>query len=145
MRDEEKASGIEVQPQSELEQLLENLIAEEETALEQMEFEGSAKRKKMENDKLEAEEIRKLAMEKVGDTKKRKDTDDDKGGRPSRKRRGGDPTFELVKERFERDFQLRQQELQQNAQRQDQLQQMMLLMQQQTQAMLAFMQKGTLK
>ena len=34
MRNEEKASGIEVEPLSELDQLLENLISEEETAAE---------------------------------------------------------------------------------------------------------------
>ena len=48
--EEEKASGIEVEPQSELDQLLQNLIEEEEEAVESVTEVGTAKRRKIEEE-----------------------------------------------------------------------------------------------
>ena len=70
MREKEKASGIEVEPQSELDQLLQNLIEEEEEAMECAMEVRMAKGRKIEQDMQKAEDIRMKAMEKIGETRK---------------------------------------------------------------------------
>ena len=69
-KEKEKASGIEVEPQSELDQLLQNLIEEEEEAMECAMEVRMAKRRKIEEDMQKAEDIRMKAMEKIGETRK---------------------------------------------------------------------------
>ena len=69
-KEKEKASGNEVEPQSELDQLLQNLIEEEEEAMECVMEVRMAKRRKIEEDMQKAEDIRMKAMEKIGETRK---------------------------------------------------------------------------
>ena len=57
MREEEKASSIKVEPQSELDRLLQSLIDEEEEAMESVMEVGMVKRRKMEEDKQKAKDI----------------------------------------------------------------------------------------
>jgi len=87
MREEEKASGIEVEPQSELDQLLQSLIDEEEEAMGSAMEVGTAKRRKIEEDKQKAEDIRMKAMKKIGETRKRKDESAESEGMPVKKSR----------------------------------------------------------
>lgn len=70
MREKGKASGIEVEPQSELDQLLHNLIEEEEEAMECAMEVGMVKGRKIEEDMRKAEDIRMKAMEKIAETRK---------------------------------------------------------------------------
>ena len=85
MKQEEKALGIEVDPQSELEQLLQSLIDEEEAMESAMEV-GTAKRRKIE-DKQKAEDIHMKAMEKIEKSGKRKEESAEGEGMPVKKSR----------------------------------------------------------
>lgn len=69
MREKGKASGIEVESQSELDQLLQNMIEEEEAMECAMEV-GMAKGRKIEEDMQKAEDIRMKAMAKIAKTRK---------------------------------------------------------------------------
>ena len=69
MREKGKASGIEVESQSELDQLLQNVIEEEEAMECAMEV-GMAKGRKIEEDMQKAEDIRMKAMAKIAKTRK---------------------------------------------------------------------------
>ena len=53
-----------------LNQLLQSLIDEEEEAMESVMEVGTAKRRKIEEDKQKAGDIRMKAMEKIGETRK---------------------------------------------------------------------------
>ena len=70
LKNEEKSSGIDVQ-QTELEQLLEEVLAREKIAKSHLDMTESQKQKEK-LEKENAEEIRNQAMEKMGETKKRK-------------------------------------------------------------------------
>ena len=73
---------------------------------------GMAKRRKIEEDKQKAEDIRMKAMEKIGATSKRKDESAEGGGMPVKKsRRRSKDTKEFLQEKSERDFALREREL----------------------------------
>ena len=81
-QDEEKASGIDVEPSSELEQALEDICAlEESQPAEVMDL----KQAKAEANKLKAEEIRQKAMGSFGQTKAREGQEEP----VKKKRRGG--------------------------------------------------------
>ena len=68
IQEEEKASGIDVEPASELEQALEDICALEESLPAEV---IDSKQAKAEANKLKAEEIRQKAMESFGQTKAR--------------------------------------------------------------------------
>ena len=85
MKQEEKAPGIEVDPQSELGQLLQSLIDEEEAMESAMEV-GTAKRRKIE-DVQKAEDIHMKAMEKIEKAGKRKEESAEGEGMPVKKSR----------------------------------------------------------
>ena len=68
---------------------------------------GTAKRRKIEEDKQKAEDIRMKAMEKIGETRKRKEESAGNEGMPVKKsRRGSKDTIEFLQEKSERDFAL---------------------------------------
>ncbi|CAH3179702.1 unnamed protein product [Porites lobata] len=70
MKDEEKASGINPEP-TELEQALAEIIEMEEAAETEHQDGDGRRKEKDEADKHKAESMRKLAMEKLGETQKR--------------------------------------------------------------------------
>lgn len=73
---------------------------------------GTAKRRKIEEDKQKAEDIRMKAMERIGETRKRKDESAEGKGMPVKKsRRGSKDTIEFLQEKSEREFALREKEL----------------------------------
>lgn len=108
---EERASGIEVE-QTELEVLLEELIEQEDLSEE----EGNEAKRKTEQDKSKAQEIRKTAMENLGETKKRKlvnGEQDDATSLPlkNKTRRSGSEVVGYLKEKWEQEAKLREQEI----------------------------------
>ena len=108
---EERASGIEVE-QTELEVLLEELIEQEDLSEE----EGNEAKRKTEQDKSKAQEIRKTAMENLGETKKRKlvnGEQDDATSFPlkNKTRRSGSEVVGYLKEKSEQEAKLREQEI----------------------------------
>ena len=85
LRKEEKASGIEVET-SELDNLLEEIIEREKNAKAKIESQDMDKNKKAEKEKATAEGVRKQAMERMGDTKKRENSNDESGIANGKKR-----------------------------------------------------------
>ena len=69
LREEEKASGIEVTP-TEIDLLLEEILEKEKAARAEIES-GDTKKRKAEQDKASADNIRRLAMERMSQTKTR--------------------------------------------------------------------------
>ena len=72
IREEEKASGIEVEELSELDLALEEIIEKEKAANAQLDLEESVRKNELQ-DKTNAEEMRLQAMEKLGESKKRRE------------------------------------------------------------------------
>ena len=60
-------------------------------------------------DKANAEEMRLQAIEKIGDTKKRRGEGD--GPKVKKTRRSGTDTLDFMREKLERDFQLKEEEM----------------------------------
>ena len=71
IREEERASGIEVPEPTELDLALEEILAKEKEAKTGLDAREKTKHKDL-SDKANAEEMRLQAMEKIGDTKKMK-------------------------------------------------------------------------
>lgn len=100
LKKEEKASGIAVE-MSEVERALEELM-EKEDAAEELRQEGKMKKLANEKDRGNAEDIRKKAMESLGETQKRK-SDESGGTTPGKKTRSnGSDTIRYLKEKQER-------------------------------------------
>ena len=94
-REEIRASGISAE-QDEVDVLLDEITEREKAAEENRE---DVNRKK-ENDKVTAKEMRKQAMERMSQTKKRKSQEDNGGDmKDSRKRRSGSDAVEFLKEK----------------------------------------------
>ncbi|XP_067040515.1 uncharacterized protein [Acropora muricata] len=132
IREEERASGISTPELSELDQALEDLIVREDEADRGIQ-EATAQKRKVKDDKKDAEEIRKRAMERLGDRMKRGENE----GKVKKRRSSGNNTLEYLKERNERIDELRKQELELKKQELQQEEQknenMMKLMSQQLQ------------
>ena len=99
-RQERNASGI-VPEQSELESLLDE-IDDLEEASDTLAAETHAEEKrKVETDKMAAEETRRRAMETLSETKKRNEGEDN--GRKRKVRKGGNAALEFLKEKGEKE------------------------------------------
>ena len=107
MKEEEAASGIAVDDVSELDTLISEIIDREKDAEEARESEGTLK--KVKEDKQTAEEMRKAAMEKFGETRKRSEADD--VGKHSKRRRSGSEAVEFLKAKAEMEREWRAEEL----------------------------------
>jgi hypothetical protein len=137
LKHEEKASGVAVE-MSEVERALE-CIMEKEDAAEELRQEGKLKKV---TDKVSAEDIRKKAMESLGETQKRKGAES--GITPKKKRRSnGSETVRYLKEKHERMLEVEERKLEMEEkkieaenQRHEEL--MTTLQQQQQQQMEAF-------
>lgn len=151
MAEEMSASGIEVEPPSELDTAMEEIVEKYDASEREVKDQAEEKKEKLENDRRKAEEIRKQALERVGETKKRK-KDEENDSKPTRSRRRGSDTITYLKEKSEQEMKIRQEELelkreennqqnemmqhlfeQQQQQQQQMQQQLMGLMQQQQQ------------
>ena len=78
LREEEKASGIEVET-SELDILLEDIIEREKNAKAKIESQDVDKNKKAEKEKATAEEVTQQAMERMADAKRSENLNDESG------------------------------------------------------------------
>lgn len=111
---EEKASGINA-TNSELDDLLEEIVEKEKAAREKLDFEDESKKKAAEKEKTAAEEMRKRALERVGQTSKRKGKEDGNEAEPSKKksRKSTGEAVQYLKERATVEVELREKELDQ--------------------------------
>ena len=138
IQEEEKASGIDVEPASELEQVLEDICGlEESLPAEDM----GSKQAKAEGNKLKAEEIRQKAMESFGQTKAREDQEEP----AKKKRRGGNDSIQFLREKSKKELEVRKQELKLKEKEHERLfeqqREMMRLMQNQQQSMMDLVSK----
>jgi len=102
MREEEKASGIDVE-MSERDVLIEELCEKEESL--------SVKTDKKKADKDAAEEVRRKAMERVKETTKRKSSGSDTEGGGKKSRKSSGEVVDFLREKAKSEQELRQQEL----------------------------------
>ena len=145
---ENRASGIEVED-TEVDEAMEDICEKMELAEEEQLKGADNKRRKIEADKVSAEEVRLRATEKLGETKTRNDSDEGcTAVKPKKSRRSGTETVEFLRLKSEKDHEFRQQELglrekeQENQQKLQQQQlEMMRMMQQQNQSMMVMMSK----
>lgn len=117
IRAEEKASGIAPDEPTELDELLEQIIALEESSEAELQDASAQKKAKLENDKAKAEDIRLKAMEKISDTKKRASEEGSEGS--TRKRRSGADAIAYLSERAELNYELKEKELELKRQEQE--------------------------
>ena len=111
IREEEKASGIEVEELSELDLALEEIIEKEKAANAQLDLEESVRKNELQ-DKANAEEMRLQAMEKLGESKKRKEASGLTGDQKKKKaRRSGSDTLDFMREKMEKDMTMKQEEM----------------------------------
>ena len=144
-KEEESASGIAVDDITELETLIGEIIDREKLAEESRDSDGALK--KIEEDKQAAEKIRKEAMERFGETKKRSEAEVEQR-KQTKRRRSGNDAVEFLKEKTEKENEFRAEELalkkqhqQQEAARQGQILALMQQQQQQTAAMMALIER----
>ena len=123
VREEEKASGIEVPELSELDATLEEIAEKEKAAQSELDLEESVKRDELQ-DKANAEEMRLQAMEKLGESKKRRETSGLTAGDQKKKkaRRSGSDTLDFMSEKMEKDMKMKREEM---AQRRSEQQKML--------------------
>ena len=136
IREEEAASGVVVEDLTEKEVLIEELIEREDT------IKPDDNRLSVQQDKDKAEDVRKKAMESMGETKKRKlsrgTTDEDQPTTSGRKR-CAQPLVDFLRENANAERELRQQELDIRRKEQETMQAMML--QQMNQAFISVVKK----
>ena len=105
---EEKATGITPDEPTELENLLDKIIALEESGEAELQETSS---KKLQYDRAKAEDVRLKAMEKLSDTKKRDSSADESDDKPKRQRRSGGDAIEYLTERAKVSDQLKAEDL----------------------------------
>ena len=129
MREEESASGITVEEISELDALICEIIERERMAEEARE--SNANWKKNDVDKKTAEEMRKVAMERYGETRKRSEEEDNTDKKVKRRKSGGDAVeflrekAQMEKELHKEEMAIKKKEQEQEAARQNIMQNMM--------------------
>ena len=108
VRAEEKASGIAPDEPSELENLLDTIIALEESSEAESQELRAERNEKCENDRAKAEDARLKAMEKLSETRKRSSESEEE--KPKRQRRSGSDAMEFLTDRAKMNYELKQQE-----------------------------------
>ena len=122
---EERASGTS-DDNSELDNLLEEILEKEKAAKEKLDNDDEDKKKSLANEKAAAEYMRKRALERVGQTSKRKGKEEGPEAEKSKSRKSRKSTGEAVeylKERASKEIQLREQELEMGKKEQDSISQ----------------------
>ena len=109
VREEERASGIEVPELSELEAALEEIVEKEKAAQSELDLEESVKRGELQ-DKANTEATRLQAMEKLGESKKRREASGLTAGDQKKKkaRRSGSDTLDFMREKMGKDMKMKQ-------------------------------------
>nr|XP_058964126.1 probable E3 ubiquitin-protein ligase bre1 [Pocillopora verrucosa] len=108
---EEKATGITPDESTELENLLDTIIALEESGEAELQETQGTSSKKLQYDRAKAEDVRLKAMEKLSDTKKRDSSADESDDKPKRQRRSGGDAIEYLTERAKVSDQLKAEDL----------------------------------
>ena len=108
MRKEEAASGITVEEISELDPLICGIIERQRMVEEAQE--SNANWKENDADKKTAEEMRKIAMERHGETRKRSEEEDNTDKKVKRRKSGGD-AVEFLREKAQMEKELRKEEI----------------------------------
>ena len=139
MKREKKESGVETD-MTEVEMALEELIEKEDAAETEQRVVDNQKKAKDSQDRENAENIRKKAMERLGQTQKRKADENESEGKRRKKRSGGSDTLSFLREKNEQaqemqkeELELRKQQLEVESKKQDNFMQVMLNQQQQQQ------------
>ena len=104
-REEDLASRISPED-NELDSMLEEMLEREEAA-EMQQNEDDEKKKRVEADKVAADDLRRKAMEKLSDTKKRKGQDSDK----PKKKKVNTETLKYLREKTASEMNIRKEEL----------------------------------
>jgi type IV secretory pathway VirB10-like protein len=128
-REEETASGIEVDEQDEKDILIEELADQEEATKHSL---GAHE----DMEKAAAVDVRNKALERLGETKKRKQMDGNNTPKKPKTRRSTEGALTFLKERAEQELEIRKQDqqIQQQAQQQQIQQQQQLMQMVQTQS-----------
>lgn len=139
LKNEEKESGIETD-MTEVEMALEELIEKEDAAETEQRVADNQKKMKDSQDRENAENIRKKAMERLGQTQKRKSEEDENEVKKRKKRSSGSDTLNFLREKNEQvqemqkqELELKRQQLEVESKKQDNFMQMMLNQQEQQQ------------
>lgn len=131
IREEEKASGVEVPELSELDVALEEIAEKEQAAQVELDLEESAKKSELQ-DKANAEEMRLQVMEKLKESKKCREasglTATDQ--KQKKARRSGSETLEFMREKLEKDMKMKQEERAERRSEQQKITEQMQLQQQ---------------
>ena len=110
LRAEENATGIVPDEPTELENLLEQIIALEESAEAEQQETCQEKNRKIESDRAKAEDIRLKAMKKLKDTQKRQ-SDGMEDNQSKQPRRSGSSAISYLSQRADINYELKQEEL----------------------------------
>ena len=139
LKREKKESGVETD-MTEVEMALEELIEKEDAAETEQRVVDNQKKAKDSQDRENAENIRKKAMERLGQTQKRKADENESEGKRRKKRSSGSDTLSFLREKNEQaqemqkeELELRKQQLEVESKKQDNFMQVMLNQQQQQQ------------
>ena len=108
---EEKATGITPDEPTELENLLDTIIALEESGEAELQETQGTSSKKLQYDRAKAEDVRLKAMEKLSETKKRDSSADECDDKPKRQRRSGGDAIQYLAERAKVSDQLKEEDL----------------------------------
>ena len=115
MSEEIRASGIEVDGLSDFETAMEEIAEKFDASEKDAANQSEDKKDKSEKEKKQAEEMRNQALERIGETKKRKVDEADESRYQNclkSRRRQGNETIIYLKQKAEQDIKVRQEELQ---------------------------------
>ena len=110
MNTEERSTGVSPEP-TELDQALADIIEMEEVASTSQEIDEAVIKEKEDTDKQKAESMRKMPMEKLGETQKRAVEEGEQENHIKKKRRSGNETISFLREKAESEKALREEEL----------------------------------
>lgn len=109
MNAEERSSGVSPEP-TELDQALANIIEIEEVTSTSQEIDEAVVKEKEDTDKRKAGSMRKMAMEKLGETQK-KEVEEGEQENYMKKKRSGNETISFLCEKAESEKALREEGL----------------------------------
>ena len=109
---EEKGSGLEIEPLTETDELLQDIYDRKNKAELIHTSESAAKTKKIDEEKKQVEDVRKISTERLSEARKRKQQEGDSAEEVPKRRSSGGDTIAYLREKSEKDFEMREEELQ---------------------------------
>ena len=104
---EERSTGLSPEL-TELDQALADIVETEEVASTSQEIDETMRKEKEDTDKQKAESMRKMAMEKLGETQRRAVEEGEQENHIKKKRRSGNETISFLREKSESEKALRE-------------------------------------